>query len=182
MRAFGVISSLTLRTKTNEEKRQDQPSASPQYCTGIPAQGSPQDSTSDGRGQRYAIGQIRRPANAATGNGNRYSLAREGTKAVINSVGFRAIAKHLGKLLSAAATFFMAATTTAVLNFDHRLRSFDSANHAADSAFIGAHDYQRLSGAISSKGRSFAATASRARKIRERTVPIGQSMIFAISS
>ncbi len=96
MRVSGVISSLTLRTKTNEEKRQDQPSASPQYCAGITTQRSSQGCTSNGCNQGYAISQICRSTNTAIGNGNRYSLTQESAKTVIDSVGFRATTKHLG--------------------------------------------------------------------------------------
>ena len=42
--------------------------------------------------------------------------------------------------------------------------------------------YHRLFSGVSSKGRNSAAMASRARNIRERTVPIGQFMRRAISS
>src|SRR5471032_2583819 len=42
--------------------------------------------------------------------------------------------------------------------------------------------YQRLSTGGSNKGRSFSAITSRARKMRLRTVPMGQAMISAISS
>lgn len=42
--------------------------------------------------------------------------------------------------------------------------------------------YHRLPSAVPSKGRNFSAIASRARKIRERTVPIGHSIASAISS
>src|SRR5207249_11704502 len=42
--------------------------------------------------------------------------------------------------------------------------------------------YHLLSFRLPSNGRSCSAIASRARKIRERTVPIGQSMTFAMSS
>ena len=42
--------------------------------------------------------------------------------------------------------------------------------------------YQRLPDCLSSKGLTRCEMASRARKIRERTVPMGQSMAAAISS
>lgn len=42
--------------------------------------------------------------------------------------------------------------------------------------------YQRLPSGVSNNGRNFAAMASRARKILDLTVPIGQSIISAISS
>jgi len=44
------------------------------------------------------------------------------------------------------------------------------------------HPYHLLSFRVPSKGRNCSAIASRALKIRERTVPIGQSMTFAMSS
>lgn len=93
-----------------------------------------------------------------------------------------ATAKHLRQILTAAAPFFMTTTATAGLNLDDRLIAIHRANDGADSTHFLTHAYQRRSGAVSSNGRSFAATASRARKIRERTVPIGQSMMAAISS
>ena len=48
--------------------------------------------------------------------------------------------------------------------------------------FIHLLTYQRLPDWLSSSGLTLAEMASRARKIRERTVPIGQSMTSAISS
>ena len=42
--------------------------------------------------------------------------------------------------------------------------------------------YQRTSSRVPKSGRSLSAIASRARKIRERTVPIGQFITAAISS
>ena len=42
--------------------------------------------------------------------------------------------------------------------------------------------HHRLPDWFSSRGRTFAEMASRARKIRDRTVPMGQSMAVAISS
>ena len=48
--------------------------------------------------------------------------------------------------------------------------------------FIHLLTYQRLPDWLSSKGLTLAEIASRARKIRDRTVPIGQLMTSAISS
>jgi len=48
--------------------------------------------------------------------------------------------------------------------------------------FIHLLTYQRLPDWLSSSGLTLAEMASRARKIRERTVPMGQSMTSAISS
>lgn len=45
-----------------------------------------------------------------------------------------------------------------------------------------AYGYHLRSTEVSSNGRNFSATASRARKMRERTVPIGQLITTAISS
>jgi hypothetical protein len=48
--------------------------------------------------------------------------------------------------------------------------------------FPGAVRYQRLPAWLSSSGLTLADMASRARKIRERTVPMGQFMTTEISS
>ncbi len=48
--------------------------------------------------------------------------------------------------------------------------------------FVISAGYHRLPSAVPSKGRNFSAIASRARNIRERTVPIGHSIASAISS
>ena len=53
---------------------------------------------------------------------------------------------------------------------------------ATNPAAVRLQPYQRVPSRVSSKGRSRAAMASRARKMRERTVPMGQFMTSAISS
>jgi hypothetical protein len=58
--------------------------------------------------------------------------------------------------------------------------SSNSPSIRADSFSVMGHHL--LSLRVSSSGRSFSAIASRARKILDRTVPIGQFMIVAMSS
>ena len=85
-------------------------------------------------------------------------------------------------MLAAAPALFVAASATALLDLDQRITAVKRTDDGADDAGSFVHRHQRRSGAMSSSGRSLAATASRARKMRERTVPIGQSIMAAISS
>jgi hypothetical protein len=97
-------------------------------------------------------------------------------------VGLRATTEHLGQLLPAAAALFMATATAALLYLDFGLNTVDCPNHASNCQIQSRHAYQRLFSEVSRSGRNLAATDSRARKIRERTVPMGQFMMPAISS
>ena len=84
-------------------------------------------------------------------------------------------------MLATAATLFVTTAAAALGNLDMCTVGVHRTDHGADRARFALH-HQRRSGAVSSKGRSLPATASRARKMRERTVPIGQFMMPAISS
>ena len=98
-----------------------------------------------------------------------------------NEVNPRRRTQHAREILSAATPAFVAASTPFLCYLNQGLVPLYLAHDGRyDSNHF--HHHQRRSGAVSSKGRSFAATASRALKIRERTVPMGQFMICAISS
>ena len=121
-------------------------------------------------------------ADAARDNTDRYAIADVGANRIFNKVGFLAATEHLGKLLATASTFFMATSATPMFNLDVGKFAVQIADNRLDCGLLSDHAHQRLSAAVSNKGRNFPATASRARKILERTVPIGQSMMEAISS
>lgn len=182
MRALNRISSLAPRTNTNIEKGSQQANSRTQHTSEVTPQGCTQGSPGNHREQRHAVSQIRRALNAASGNRDDHPLPNRCPDGIGNSIGFLAAAEHLGQLLTAAPALFMTSTATAMLDFNQSMVAVDCLDDPSSGAMRPIHFYQRRSGAISSKGRSFAATASRALKIRERTVPIGQFMLSAISS
>lgn len=150
----------------------------PRIAAGLHAHGC----SGDDAKQRQAIGQIGASPHRTAGNRDGDGFTNGCPARIIDPIGLLARAEHLGEVLAAAAAFFVAATATALLHFDDRLPAIQGAHHAADRTDLILHCYHRRSGAVSRRGRSLAATASRARNMRERTVPMGQFMICAISS
>jgi len=136
----------------------------------------------DGREERHAVGEIGGAADAAGGDGNGDALADRRAKRIIDAKRARPASEHPAQILAAAPPRFMAAAATARIHHHLGLISVQRADHAAHRAAPLFHAHQRRSGAVSSRGRRRKARVSRARKIRERTVPIGQSMMPAISS
>jgi hypothetical protein len=128
--------------------------------------------------------------------GNAYPHARTDAAAVRirHPEGARRRAEQLAEAVATAAPRLPAATATALVDADGRLLSSRQSRspgirHHQDLLFASCRRvmsltaaYHRRSAAVSSRGRNFSATASRARKIRERTVPIGQLIASAISS
>lgn len=108
-------------------------------------------------------------------------IADRSTNPVFDAKGWWTASEHPGQLLTAAAAFLVAASA-ALLHFDGSHPGVNGPDHRMSDVVFFLHIHQRLSGAVSSKGRNLPATASRARKMRERTVPIGQFMTPAISS
>ena len=182
MRTRSKISSRIRCTKTNIQDRQNEPQASASHGSQITPPLRTQCGTDDRCGQRNTIGQIRRLANRPSGDAHNDFIADSSTTMIVSQIGFRTCTKHLRQILSATPTLFMAPPTSTGLNLNQGSRPLKGTHNGAYFSFIFRHDYQRRSGAISSKGRNLAATASRALKIRERTVPIGQSIMLAISS
>lgn len=132
--------------------------------------------------QRQAIGQIGAASHRSAGNRDGDGFTDGRPARIIDSIGLLARAEHLGEVLAATTAFLMATAATALLHFDDSLPAIQGAHHAADRTDLILHSYHRRSGAVSRRGRNLAATASRARNMRERTVPMGQFMICAISS
>ncbi len=182
MGAAKRISSIPFCMKTDISKRAHQTSQCPGYPPNVPLQLHTNHGTTDGAQQGDAVSQIGSPPNATRRRGNDHPITHNGSDGVISLIGLRAAAKHLGQLLPATSAFFVTAPTAPLLDFDKCISAVKRTNDATNGDLFCRHAYQRLSGAVSSNGRSFAATASRARKIRERTVPIGHFMISAISS
>lgn len=182
MRASKRISSIPCCAKTYICKRSCQTGQRPDYSPCIPCKLHTNHGTTDGAQQGDTVSQIRCPPNATRRSGNDHPVANPRSDRVIRLVGFWTATKHLGQLLPAAAALFVTAPTASLLDFNKGNAAIKGANDATNGDLFRRHGYQRLSGAVSSNGRSFAATASRARKIRERTVPIGHFMISAISS
>jgi len=182
MGVTGRISSVSIAVSADENERSNQTGCGADHPAKVATQGSTDDCAGNGAEQRRAVGQIGSSRHRASGNADGDPLADRCATGVFNQIGFRAATEHLGQLLAATTARFMATTTAAVFDFDYRLRAIQGTDDALDRACFAVHGYHRRSGAVSSKGRSFAATASRARKIRERTVPMGQSMMPAISS
>lgn len=179
---LGVIKSAPA-TPTNICKRQRQTAKRSQYSAEIAVQRAAEQRTTDRRKQWQAIREIRRPANASRPDRNHHPIAHLGSDVVADPIGLGGRAEHLGQALPAATALLMTAATAALGDLDHCIAAVDSADDRLYRTLAFAHaGYQRLSEATSSKGRNFAATASRARKIRERTVPIGQFIMVAISS
>lgn len=179
---LGVIKSGPA-TPTNVCKRQRQTAKRSQYGAEIAVQRTAEHRAADRREQRQAIREIRRPANASLTDGNLNPIAHLGTDVVADPIGFGGCTEHLGQVLPTATALLMTTTTAALGDLDHCITAVDSADDCFYRTLSFTHAcYQRLSEATSSKGRNFAATASRARKIRERTVPIGQFIMVAISS
>ena len=176
------ISSAAPRQKANAGKRQGESAGGAGNATEVAGLPGSEQRTGDGCGQRQAIGQIRGTADASGGDGDRHALASGSAEPVRDPVGARAAAEHLCQLLAAAPALFVTASATTLLDLDQRITAVQRTDDGVDDAGPFVHCHQRRSGAISSSGRSLAATASRARKMRERTVPIGQSIMAAISS
>lgn len=159
-----------------------QTSQSPEHSTHLVKQLHADDGTTNHPEQRDTVGQISRLSDATGHRGDDHLVTDMRSDRVVRLVGPRSAAKHLRQLLPATPPLFMATPTPSLLDFDQSPTIFQRPNGATDGDQFIIHAYQRLSGAVSSKGRNLLATASRARKMRERTVPIGQFMISAISS
>lgn len=138
-------------------------------------------SPADQSQQWKPIGEIRAPKYGPIRYADFDTLADTRSPGIGNAVNPRRRTQHARKILPAATTAFAAASTPFLCYFNQGLAPLYLAH---DGQYDGNHfrHHQRRSGAVSSKGRSFAATASLALKIRERTVPMGQFMIWAISS
>lgn len=182
MGVTGRISSVSIAMSADKNIGGYKSSSSTDHSAQVATYGRTGHRAGNGAEQWRTVGQIGCSCYRASGNGYGDPFTNRSATGVFNQVGFRAAAEHLGQLLPATAARLMTTTAATVFNFDHSLRAFQRADDALDRAGFALHAYHRRSGAVSSKGRSFAATASRARKIRERTVPMGQSMIPAISS
>lgn len=182
MWALGQISSIAMRPGNDIKECRTQPDSSTNHRTQVASERCTQCRPGDCCGQRQNIGQIRSTTDAANRDCDLYTITNISTDCVFDPIGFRATAEHLGKMLPSASALFMAAPASALLYFHVHPFAIQGTYDGLNSVLFGTHAYQRLSEAVSSKGRSFPATASRARKIRERTVPMGQSMMPAISS
>lgn len=182
MGTLGWISSGCLRTLADISNRCRKGHNRPSNPARVAEQSRPGQSADDGGQQRHTIGKIGGPADATRRDGNRDALADTDTQLVIDTIGTRTAREHPAQILAAAAPFFVATTATALFHHDFGLLSVHCPDHAAYRTTVALHGHQRRSGAVSSNGRNLSATASRARKMRERTVPIGQSMMPAISS
>ena len=182
MRALGEISRLALGVRADVQKSQNQGANSAEHGATITGERRTDNRATDAGNQRNSICKISRMANTASSDSDRDAIANSSANLVIYLIGFWPCTKHLGQLLTTTTTLFVTSPTAAMLNFDECIRSFLRTDYCLDRGLFIIHAYQRLSGAISSNGRNFAATASLARKIRDRTVPIGQFMMPAISS
>ena len=182
MGVTGRISSVSITVSADENIGGYESGSSTDHSAQVATHGRTGQCADNRTKQWRAVGQIGSSCYRASGNGDGDTLADRCATGVFDQIGFWAAAEHLGQLLSATAARLMATTAAAVFDFDHSLRAFQRTDDALDRAGFALHAYHRRSGAVSSKGRSFAATASRARNIRERTVPMGQSMMPAISS
>lgn len=170
------------RTETDITKSQGQTQSGTENRTAIPRRHPAQQSRADHGQERNAIRQIGRSAHVAGRDRNTDPLPDLRPDPVVDTIGSGAAAEHLRQVLATTPALLVAAAATALLNLDDGLPTLQPPNDGEDSVRFPVRAHQRRSGAMSSRGRSLAATASRARKIRERTVPIGQSMMLAISS
>lgn len=182
MRTIRNISRATTRTKSDIKNGKRQATKSPQDSTDIPIQRHAEHGPSNGCQQRQSISKIRCASNAACRDSHGHLVTGLGPRWIVNPICLVSATEHLRQALTSTAPLLVAPATAACLDFNDGLIAVYRANNGADSTHLLIHAYHRRSGAVSSKGRSLAATASRARKMRERTVPIGQSMIAAISS
>ncbi len=182
MGTLGEPPGIAPRTKYDIQEGNEQSASGAEYGQAVTAQGGTKRGTADGCDKRHAIGQICRAPHAARCDGYGYPVTNSGADRIFHAIAFLSAAEHLGQLLAATAALFVTTSTTALVDDDMGLFSIQRLDACKNGRLFCIHGYQRLSEAVSSKGRSFSATASRARKIRERTVPIGQSMIPAISS
>ena len=183
MGALGRISRATFRPMTHEQHGDHEPGQSPEHAARIAVKGRSQQGTTNSGKQRDSVGKVGCLAHTAVGNGDGHAFADTGPEIVVHPVTPWPAGEHPGQALSAATALLMTSPTTALLDLDLSLPTVNCPDHAANraTAFV-VHAHQRRSGAVSSKGRKRRATASRARKMRERTVPIGQFMMLAISS
>lgn len=172
----------TNRAKADIGIGENQAQADTSYGTGIAKKMRACNGPENNCHQWQSVSQICNASNISRGNRDNNTIAYSSPQGIFDPIGFLSIAEHLGQLLTTAPTLFVTATATTVLDFNDGFTSIQRTDCRADGTGLMIHDYQRRSGAISSKGRNFAATASRARKMRERTVPIGQSIMLAISS
>lgn len=182
MRTIRNISRATTRTKSDIKNGKRQAANSPHHGTDIPSQRHAKDGPDNGCQQWQSIGKIRRASNAAGRDGHAHRVTDPRAGRVVDPICLVSAAEHLRQALTATASLLVAPAAAAGLDFNDGLTAVHRTNNGADGAHFLIHTYHRRSGAVSSKGRSLAATASRARKMRERTVPIGQSMMAAISS
>src|SRR6185369_1053653 len=182
MRTIRHISRATTRTNPDIKDGKHQAANSPQHGSAIPIQRHAEYGPGDGCQQRQSISKIRRAPNAAGRDGHSHLVTGLGPRWIVDPICLVPAAQHLRQALASTAPLLVASAAAACLDFNDGLIAVYRANNGADSAHLLIHIYHRRSGAVSSKGRSLAATASRARKMRERTVPIGQSMMAAISS
>ncbi len=176
-RAIQVTRNHQIREEKSEYRPQDRAPLTRNPCT--------DHGTTHHSEQWNPVNQICGSPDSSRCNGNFDFVTNPTGDRVVEAIGFGASTKHLCQLLTTAPSFFMATSASLLGNFDDGLVAIECTHDGAYSGyFMSLHrqDYQRLSGLISSRGRNFAATASRARKIRERTVPIGQFITWAISS
>lgn len=174
------------RMAPHQQKSGATPHRSPAQRPGVTAETVSQQRTGNQAQQRQAVGQGRIAAECPGREEDADPVPGLCPYGIPHPVLARRAAEHLGELLAAATAGFVTATAAAAFH----LHQGEIPVQPGDPADLRAlcpdcHDpvgYQRLSGATSSRGRSLLATASRARKMRERTVPMGQSMIRAISS
>ncbi len=116
-------------------------------------------------------------------HGDQDAFSGLGTSSIFNPELPWTATEHLGEGLATTTARFLATSATTLRHLDQGHFAIERANDALHLIDCCVHRiHQRRSGAMSSKGRNFPETASRARKIRERTVPMGQSMMPAISS
>lgn len=170
------------RAKAHIGKRQHQSEHSSQNSPFVATHSPPRYGTKHQGQQWDAVGQIGCVTDTAGVSRETDFISDLRSDPIIDAISLGAAAEHLRQLLATATPFFVTAATTAVLDLDDGLPTIQRPNDRRDGARLPMLAHQRRSGAISSSGRNLAATASRARKMRERTVPIGQSMMLAISS
>ena len=135
--------------------------------------------TGDHTHQRQQVDQPGKAGNGALRYRHLDQIANPGAEPIFDLVFASAAGQSL---VATASTRFVAAPAALIDGLYDGTLSDQAQNPRTRQCLRHDAPYQRLSGAVSSRGRRRPAIASRARKIRERTVPIGHCIILAISS
>ncbi len=158
-----------------------QPDAGAEKRAGITGGPCPKCGADKQAAKRQSVGEIGSAEEDALVDTDIHAITDTCSHLIGHAESARRRTKHPSDIVAPAPPLLVAASAARVSDFNECFATIDLTYDSRNRALSARH-HQRLSGAVSRSGRSLAATASRARNMRDRTVPMGQFMIWAISS